>query len=458
MKNTIKLIILSLAAIAVMAALLVVLKLRKAEDGAPQAAGSPAAQGQEQTVIWSGEEADEVQVSNSAGGFRIVRTGDTDPDSFAVETMEKHETDSDAVLSVVRFAEAPPYQKDLGKADDWDQYGLAAPAVTMTAVFKGNRTRTLLIGSEAPDGGYYAREDGSDELYILNGSSRLLRDAKQFLPLTVFRADQDAADRSGYTVLHFSGSNFEEEITILADDRFPYARYSSAEPAVMAMNDEAVNRVTSLLDKITAREVLAVDPDEEALQEYGFDEPVCHLDFIVNGDEHSIIAGRATENGYTVLFDDRPVVYELAAGQADGWVRTSYYELRSRFLLLYGIGDVSRITIRDEETGSARIFEKAQDEDAVTLDGKTVDYGAYRKFYQELISLSVFDDSKEIPKGDPTVTITMDFFGSEPVSVSLYSSGGRNALAVRDGFTLGLVRQTDLNRLKEELDRLSQKQ
>ena len=296
MKKTIRLIILSLAAIAVMEALLVVLKLRQAGVSGQQAAGDPAAaQGQEQAVIWSEEQADELQVSNSAGGFRIIRNPGAD--SYAVETLENHETDSDAVVSVVRFAQSPPYMKDLGKAGGWEQYGLAEPAASMTAVFGGNSTRTLLIGSEAPDGGYYAREDGSDELYIVKGSSRLFRDAKQFVPLTVFQADMGEADHSGYTVLHFSGSNYEEEITILADARFPYARYSSAEPAVMAMNDEAVNRVTSLLDKITAREVLAVDPDEAALREYGFEEPVCHLDFIVNGNEHSIIAGKATENG-----------------------------------------------------------------------------------------------------------------------------------------------------------------
>ena len=101
MKKTIRLIILSLAAIAVMEALLVVLKLRQAGVSGQQAAGDPAAaQGQEQAVIWSEEQADELQVSNSAGGFRIIRNPGAD--SYAVETHENQETDSDAEAETMK--------------------------------------------------------------------------------------------------------------------------------------------------------------------------------------------------------------------------------------------------------------------------------------------------------------------------------------------------------------------
>ncbi len=195
---------------------------------------------------------------------------DADPD-FPLE-----QSDVKLLASTLQSLSAT---RKLESGEDLASYGLAEPANTVTAVDADGGELTILLGSEASNGDYYAMRDGDDTVYtITNSLAQLLKDLNDlYKPYTI--------PYSGCTVdsVSLSGelAGTARTLSGLAEDESEEAQALHTAWSAMAFAD-----------------LVAYQPDDEDLASCGLDEPaltmtVTYQEGVIN----TLLIGSQNEDG-----------------------------------------------------------------------------------------------------------------------------------------------------------------
>lgn len=291
--------------------------------------------------------------------------------------------------------------------EDLSVYGLDKPAVVAKAFLKDGTEKVLYLGNETPAGNtYYLMAEGDPKVYSVwmnhgrHFSYKLsdvrerdlteinaqeltyLKIAKKGKPtIEIVRNDKQTEEEAQFSISVWKMIQPYKEPRGIATDKF----------------QTVLDGITSLSSS-TIKEFVEDDPQD--LSKYGLDDPVAEL--IVKDKENSLhlYFGRDTDDGESVYFKtaDSKSVYTMSKGKAN-ILDTKPFDIIDKFTFIVNIDDVDKIII--EGRGKTNVLtltrqtQKAEEEgekdEVITtykVDGKEVDEGAFKDFYQVLIGIT----------------------------------------------------------------------
>ena len=384
----------------------------------------------------------------------------SDEVTYTIKELEGCPINTSVTESVVRNGFSLVASKNLGIVTDLGAYGLENPQATVKVSFKDGSSYDYKIGNATVTNAsaYYMCGLNSTNVYIVSVDQGLLEDVSYFVSKEILSITNSDGDNE-FSAITLSGDRYPQPVTFSADETNMYI----SSPDEYEVNTDKLSAIENALTGLTADSVEAVNPDEAALEQYGFKNPTAVATFSVNGKEYTLTAGAKTDDGYYVMLDGVPVVYEVSSSSIEPWALQSLFDLRNKSILMPNIITVQSINVVSNGTDYVLNVARTKDEEKSTEDktyyqyaltgndGKELDYDTnYRNFYGKLIALTILEPATEQPTGTPILTVTYQYFDDDKTdTIEFYQSGDRRYTAVLNGQVFGLVTQEDMDNISD---------
>ncbi|MFU0832007.1 MAG: DUF4340 domain-containing protein [Oscillospiraceae bacterium] len=384
---------------------------------------------------------------------------------YTIKELSGCPINTSATESAVSYGFSLVASKNLGTVSNLEDYGLDNPQATVKVRFKDGSSYNYKIGNPSPTNSsmYYMCGLDSNQVYIVPIDEGLLEGPEYYVSKEILSITNSDGDNV-FTKITLSGSNYPEPITFSGDEE----DLKITSPASYEAEPDILYDIKSDLTSLTANEVVAVNPDEAALEQYGFNNPTAVAVFTVNGDTYTLTVGAEDDDSYYVMLDGVNVVYKVSAYSIKSWALQNLFALRSKFILQPNIETVKGLTIVSGGTEHVLNIERTKNEEKSTEDktyydykltgngGKSLDYDTnYKNFYEKLIGITILEDAKENPEGDPVFTVKYQYFDdSKTDTIEFYQSGDRRYTAVLNGQIYGIVTQDDIDTLSNSITAL----
>jgi len=395
----------------------------------PKPAPAPAAA---QPVLSKGDKDKLVKVVLSdrpEGTLTLVRkagTWNTEP-PVAVQLESTALDDllfSFSALNAERIIEEHP--ADLG------QYGLAPPRATGVGTWEDGTSHTLLLGDKAPSGStFYIQVKGDPRVYTVQSftgqhfhwtlkdlRSRTISPAINYDEVTYVKI----VERDGTVIEAKRKTDAETKSFQLGFGQFILTRpYATLRGLDSQKQDPVIKGTQSVSISDFADEPL------KGPEAYGLARP--RAEVIVRDKSNTIDYLFGDEKGTQTWFALRgqPGVYLVDTSSLD-FLKTKPFDVIDKFAFIPNIEDVDRIDITSGGkthtlliTRTTKKAAKAGDPDEVTAaytaDGKTVDDGNFKVFYQVVIGLQLEGETaKKVPNA-PEVSVKFSLNKGEQKTV-----------------------------------------
>lgn len=330
--------------------------------------------------------------------------------------------------------------------EDLASYGLENPAVTATAVLKDGSRRVFYLGDRIPVGsGYYLKVQAEPEIYIIGtwhgrNFSSLLSDLRsRDLPVI-------SPEKAVY--LHRVWENrpvveIKKEKSTAEEKDFSLGEWRMVQPyrRTWGVRADKLQELLSGLASLQIDEFIVDHPGD--LGNYGLDQP--RGEVLVRDEENTLHLYFGDD------YDGQYVYFQVAGSNKVygvdrrklSFMETSPFDLVEKFAYIVFIDYVDRIEIKapgkSYELTMTRVSGEEEDvEETVIyrLNGTEVEEAAFRRLYQQIISLTVeAENDKQLPE-EPEVTVTfMLNTGGERKVVINYVPYNRDFYAVFRGGT-----------------------
>ena len=372
---------------------------------------------------------------------------------------------NDNVSTLAKAGYSLTAQKSIGTVENPEEFGLTDPTATVSAVYQDGSTYSYSIGVE--NGGYYyVQPDGSDEVYLASISSVLFDSVNDLADTALFELEigedtssaASVAQTTGtYTesaildVLHLSGTAFERAVTIEYD---PEDGYLMTEPRHATADSTKMSDITTSLTSLSADSLVKAHPSQEDLESYGLTDPAVVCEFTSGGKDYvlKLSATDADGNRY-IVYDGIDAVFLIANSTVTSWADADPFYLQSTLTLLPNIITVSGMDLTANGQDYHFTIDREENEEESTEDntvynytvkngdGTVLDYeDNFKHFYLTLISITVAEDTWEMPTGEPQFTCTFSYYdGSDPDTIEYYKVSDRRYAIVANGELMGLA-------------------
>lgn len=442
------------------------------------------------------EEADvaSIEVTNTNGVFTIV-PAEEQPEDSAAGSSASEETSSDASEATssdageeinfsIQELEGLPQDryavnsaaeggwqlfatKKIGTVSNLTDFGLSTPQATVKVTFQNGDTYAYEIGNASVEDStaYYVRGQGGEEVYVASVPLAYLQDKTGFLSRQVldFSSLKTGDASAPFRKLVLSGTALAEPITLQQGEG---TLYLMTEPKQMEADTETVASLTDLLSYLTAGGVEALHPDQDALREYGLDNPTNVIQMTTtDGVEYTLMAGAEKDGNRMVMLDGVDIVYRILEDSLTPWTTlTTPFDVQSKVLLTRSVESVQSLSITLEgDMAYHWDVTRTTDEEKSTEDttyynytvadasGTETDYTAFTNLYQTLTSETVLEDAEDAqPSGTPLFRAEVSYYDGLPSNtLEFYADGERNCLVVLDNVVHGLVPRSDLDAFQE---------
>ncbi len=397
-----------------------------------------------------------VSFKNTRGSYEVNRLDDT---NFIIDELKDTPYDTTKMNNMGNFAAAFYASDTASESEDVDLslYGLNEPRAQITAHYNDGSEFTILLGNDAPaNRGVYGKLPDSNNVYIFNHA-----DVDPFmLDFTYLMSTEIAPDYEGYAYGYFrqmtvSGTAIETDKPIKVE---PNEELLSKDEAQMvgslimtSHNDTFVSSdyLADMLNTVfptNAEEVIAVNPSDDELAEYGLNNPSVKLDIDYiddNGNELSLVmAGGKTENGYIYTTNEKGnVIYKVKAPTEDrSWTTVTYLKLQNKLFLFPAIKDISSVELTSggKEYKFDIIPHETTDKEGNPAieytyehNGTELNSDLFVKFYQVVIGIrkeKLTSLESGSPSSSPEVKIVYNYVDSSTPSdtVEFYLSQDNN--------------------------------
>jgi hypothetical protein len=412
-------------------------------------------------------------VTNKNGSYTIIPmpTGTIGSSSsstssslnFTVKEISGCPINTDRTNAVVQNGISLGALKNIGKVDNLSEFGLTDPQATVEVKYKdGSEFGYKLGNTTASDTGtYYMCGLDSDNVYVVAVDNGILEASTYFVKTEMLSVSPDTSDSSSSTnpqnVFHkitLTGKNFPTPVVIEDIDEMP----TIVSPAKYEVDAQNVSDLQGVLGSLTADSAVVTNPDDAALKKYGIDNPTVKAVYSVNKENHTLTIGNKSSNGYYAMVDNINVIFDVSAADVSPLTDINLFKLRSKLIFVPNITTVKKIEItssgktdvinvsRTENAESSTEDNKVYDYKVTGTNGNELDYSKnYKKAYQELIGLVIYDQTDKMPTGTPAITVKYSFFDKlDTTTLALYATDSRHYTAVLDGTLYGLCTKNDV--------------
>ena len=344
--------------------------------------------------------------------------------------------------------------------EDYSQYGLSEPQCTIEMATEEDAL-TISLGDYSPM---------DSKRYVSIGDGRVfLIDDDLLEYITTDRDDFMENDNipyySYYESIEVSGAN-NLDIVYEPDEVYTYTDtnkyYLLEDDSHKALS---TNLVKSFISNLTQADLLAYETytaDEEALAEYGLDDPALTIavkeyedpdsDSSASTDSDSeeetpnsytVTIGRPDENSSTcyLRYNDSSIIYIMDSSLYDTLTEASYDTLRPTAVVLMDWSQVSAVDLTIDGENYTVDFTAGRNETTYAIGEEEVDFSAVTDAIDAL-SISEFSEEEPAKSEEITVTIHQDNEDYPEVSFTIYQYDGENCLVTFDGQPMGLVERS----------------
>jgi len=387
-------------------------KHKAAEEAKPPASTTP------QVLHLNQADVTGISIAKKGGAAVVLqKTGNdwrlTEPKSYPVDTDSVT-----SFLQSVSSVDADSVVED--RPADIAQFGLAQPSVTVTLTMKDGKTRTLLIGDDAPTGGdVYAKTENSPKVYALASYTKTSLDKgvndfrdKRLLTFNQDKLTSVELDTQGQQI-EFAKNNQND--------------WQIVKPKPMRADGLQVEELIRKLKD--AKMDLSVSPEDQKKADaaYASGTPVGVAKVSdANGTQELTVHKDKTD--YYAKSNVVEGAYKVSAEVGEGLAK-SLDDFRNKKLFDFAFTDPNRIEIQD---GSKHyLFTRTGDN--WSSNGKQMDIISVQSLIDKLRDLSAtkFVDNGTMPAATVTITVlSNDNKRTEKVDLG---KSGDNWLAVREG-------------------------
>ncbi len=356
---------------------------------------------------------------------------------------------------------------------DLEQYGLAPARARIEGGLSDGTAKIFLLGDLSPTGGsYYLQVKGDPKVYLVwrNVGERFhwtvndLRDRTltptinpdEIASLRIARADGsiiEICDKSGYE------SNTSQ---------FGFSRYIMTRPYRYPRGLDAEKQEALLKGPMGITIADFIDDDPKDLAAYGLARPWGEV--LVRDKANTLIFhfGAKRKDGMSYFrIGGKPNVYAVEAEKLS-FMSIPAFDLVDKFAFIPYIEDVDGLEIsaggathvlsltRTKQAAQERGGEAEETVTAYQVDGKSVEEGSFKEFYQKVIGLQVEGEVRSVPSGKPEVRtrFLLNKGTVRDVTVS-YVPYDRDFYAVFVGGACDFaIAKTQLNAMRDALARL----
>ncbi|WP_101697429.1 DUF4340 domain-containing protein [Clostridium minihomine] len=426
------------------------------------------------------EDVQSMKVTNEKGGFTIVPKtveitnssgASTSQTSYTVQGLEGLPLYETAAENVVKDGFSLVASKNLGDVSSLSEYGLEAPKAEVQVNFKDGTNFHYILGNEAAGSeGYYMSGKNSDNVYVVSVDEGIFGGTKDFVKKELYTLTNPSSGEETPAISNITlhSSYFGEQLQLTSGQ--DGVVYVSDGKQNVRVDEAQYSSLATAISTVTADQVVEINPSAEQRKQYGLDAPVMTLTFTAGGNQHTLKAGKE-ENGIRyIMADNVPAVFGLKEETAKVWAGTTLYTLRSKFVVIPNIVDVSGLDVTTG--GNTYVFEKPRTKDTqkstednevyaytVTCNGKGLTYDPnFQKYYQNIVAVQLLEEAHSDSDGvanalktDPVYTVRFRFYDAakKPVTVQYYAVSDRRYLAVVDGNAQGLVTEKNVLGLVE---------
>ena len=379
-----------------------------------------------------------------------------------------------ATLNANRLIEADA--KDLVK------YGLATPAMTVTATCADGSTLTVKIGNTTPaKNAYYVTVAGGDvseaNVYtiLLVHANELLQTRDYFRHMPTL-----AVDEGSVILIEFKPRNGSALLMSALNESYGLANWVLISPFVHEISTDALDPFVGQILSTVPSKVIKENATDEELAQYGLrtEEEFVKLVGGENGEQRGMLEfGNALPDDSDMRYmavDNGRTVYAIEAG-ALGWLKTPTITLLEKRIISTNIKYLEKMILTEADGNKLELTverTEKKDENGETvkdsdgnieynekffLNGKAVDEKQTRRFYADYVGLMVSGDyDSEKGHDENSRVLTMEVFFSDSIlkerKIDFYPYGnGKDYYAViMDGVPAFYIRKGSVDSLLEE--------
>ena len=432
MKKNIKIIVIFLIVVAVLAGLLIFLKVTAPEEEIEEAA--------EETVSTSllydknPYDISLLTIENEHGTYQVERVGEGDNAGFTIMELSSLPLGGDNFTALIeKAATLTAQQTVVENADDLSIYGLDTPSAKVTVNFtdSSNTVKTLIVGNLAPDGNKrYLMVEGDSKVYTVynNAVSCFLNDKYSAVNRTVYTAksaesEEDTTDYTRINKMTIKRPDLDYDFVIEYDVRLDdpdsmnanSSSYVITSPVYRDLNPENSADVTDGIFGLTASDLAVLNPTEEDMNDYGINEPLADVSVEINGGDtlrfrigSECYDDEGVKEGYFVYVDGINIIYIFAESSLP-WLDVMPLDICTTMFTSNYVYDIEALDIiynggemHFTMTGSTA------DDFAVKLDGVDMENIAlFKNFYQFILRAPSSEIYFGEAEGEPSLTINI---------------------------------------------------
>lgn len=438
-------------------------------------------------------EIESISVSNANGGYKIIAhtetvstTSDTSSGeettntTFYVDGVDESLQNTATIDNAANYGTTLSASSEIGAADELnlEDYGLKDPVATVTTTLTDGDEVSYSIGNDSPVSGTYVLYD--DTVYAASVGTYFDKTNLDFVVTTILTItppddsdDSSSSDSSSsdsdsneYTQFVFTGSNFPQEVKVVPQSALT-SSFKLVSPYEVSVNSTTFESLTSNIESLTATSVAAVNPTDEQLEEFGLKNPTVQMKVSVNGNSYTLLSGKLNGSDRYVMLKGVDVVYVCSEDSVSSWANATLFSLRDSFVWLQDITQVNKVTLKTPDRTEVFTLTRTENEESSTEDQVAYDYsvtgtdgqditysGVFTTYYQTLIGVQLLDETTETePTGDLMLSVTYDFYdGGESRVINYYSIGGRRCLVEVNGQIVGVVSESVVQEIIDNLD------
>lgn len=348
--------------------------------------------------------------------------------------------------------------KTIEAVEDWDQYGLEEPLVTITVT--AGETYTLSVGAQTSLDSlrYFSTGDGNaylvdESLYenFLYGLYDLVQCEEipqlEVTAMTIRTADQTLEIRN----IPDSGLAYSNEYEWFLDDGSEYRTLDNE------LTEDLIASVTGL----SWNSCVNYAADHEALAEYGLEEPAATVTLEnSNGETFTLELGNTTSSGCYARIAGSGMVYLVDADLGETFAFTTYADLQPDEVLLmdWDMVDSVDITLDDTVYTLTRLIREVTDDEGSTsqeivyqLDSQDIDIGDALESLTDLSSTGYANGAQ--PQRSPEISFTFHRSDAAYPEVRLvfYQYNADSCLVQLNGESTVFTSRSKLVALTEEI-------
>lgn len=358
---------------------------------------------------------------------------------------------------------------------EFSAYGLDNPHKAIITLADGS-IHTFLLGNPAPTGeGYYFMKDGEKTVYMVSNSYKT----------NLYYTFEDLVQKEDIPTITVENLNYFyvsqkdkrpiEIIKLDADKNYKYELWNSlslwsmTKPYKLQRGvagneswDSIVNATNGFNNAV--KKFVANNPNDLSI--YGLDNP--NLEILLkdsdNVETHLYFGNAADENTIYFKQANSSNVYTMSKSAIEKFENIDVFSITDKFAILFNIEDLDKLIINNgNETTEFDITitkttegegESARQLTSVgcTVDGKEYPEDDFKKFYQNVIGLSIDSEyNGEVVTGTPDISVQLQLSDGKTIEAKFYKYDDNFYIFDREGTQEFLISKRQLDNMFQRM-------